>query len=318
MMRQAGRYMPEYQALRQKTDFLGLCRDPELAAQATLDAVAYLGTDAAIIFSDITIPADAMGLDLSFVPGPKFARTVRSRRDVEGLKDVDPERDLAFVLDAIRITRRELAPETSLIGFVGAPLTLSGYMIEGVPTPQWMQLKSLLYGKPDVAHALLERVAATVAAHAAAQVRAGCDAVQLFDTTAGELAAPELETFAFAYARRVIEELQPLGVPIIYFARRIGAHLEAAARLGQHVLGVDWTVPIEEARRRVGDDITLMGNLDPTVLLTSRDEVDRRVRDILNRATGPFVFNLGHGVLPPTPPENARQVIESVKEHGGR
>jgi len=318
MMRQAGRYMPEYQALRKKIDFLGLCHDPDIAAQATLDAVHYLDADAAIIFSDITIPADAMGLDLSFVPGPKFARTVRSHADVDGLAAVDPERDLGFVLEAIRKVRDALAPEKSLIGFVGAPLTLSGYMIEGVPTPNWMELKSLLYGKPEVAHALLDRVASTVAAHAAAQVRAGCDVVQLFDTTAGELAAAELETFAFAYARRVIEELEPLGVPIIYFARRIGAHLEAAAGLGQHVLGLDWTVPVPEARRRVGKGITLMGNLDPTILLTNKEEVDRRVREILEQAKGPFVFNLGHGVLPPTPPENARQVIESVKAHGRR
>jgi uroporphyrinogen decarboxylase len=318
LMRQAGRYMPEYQALRSDVDFLGLCRRPDLAARATLDAVRYLDTDAAIIFSDITIPADAMGLGLSFAPGPRFARPVRTGADVDRLRTVEPERDLDFVLEAIRIVRRELASDVSLIGFVGAPLTLAGYMVEGEPTSQWMNLKSLLYGQPGVAHALLERVSDVVAAHAAAQVRAGCDAIQLFDTTAGELAAAELETFAFSYSRRVIEQLLPLGVPVIYFARHIGAHLEAAAALGEHVLGLDWTVPVAEARRRVGDRITLMGNLDPSVLLTNRQEIDNRVREILAAAGGPFVFNLGHGVLPPTPPENARQVVESVKAHGAR
>ncbi len=318
LMRQAGRYMPEYQALRRRAGFLELCRDPDLAATATLDAVRYLDADAAIIFSDITLPADAMGLELSFVPGPRFARSVRSQRDVDGLATVDPARDLGFVLEAIRLVRAQLPEDRSLIGFVGAPLTLAGYMIEGEPTPQWRELKRLMYGKPEVMHALLDRVATVVADHAAAQVRAGCDVVQLFDTTAGELAAAELETFAFAYARRVVDALAPLGAPVVYFARRIGAHLEAAAGLGQQVLGLDWSVSLAEARRRVGDRMALMGNLDPAVLLTHRDEIDRRVRAVLSQATGPFAFNLGHGVLPPTPPEHARQVIRSVKEHGRR
>lgn len=314
LMRQAGRYLPAYQELKRNATFWDLCTQPELAARATLDAARYLGTDAAIIFSDITVLAHAMGLPLVFAPGPRFERTVRTRAEVAALTAVKPERDLAYVLEAIRLTRAALPREVSLIGFCGAPFTLAAYMIEGDPAKSWIQTKRLVYGEPEIAAALVDKVTDAVVAHAAAQIEAGCDAVQLFDSNAGELAPPELERFAFAPARRAVASLAVLGVPTIYFARNVGAHLEGAAAVGADVLGLDWTVTVAEARRRLGRRPALMGNLDPTVLLTNRTEIDRRVRAVLTEARGHpgFVFNLGHGVLPPTPPEHALQVVETV------
>jgi uroporphyrinogen decarboxylase len=193
-------------------------------------------------------------------------------------------------------------------------------MIEGVPDRQWTEFRKLVYGAPTVVEALLDRVSEGVYAHAAAQIEAGCDLVQLFDTSAGELASAELKGLAFAYARQVVKKLKPLGVPIIYFARNIGAHLEAAADVGADVLALDWQVSIREARARLGSDRALMGNLEPTILLTTRPEIDRRVAAILEEARGlkGFVFNLGHGVLPKTPPANARQVVTSVRRYGVR
>ncbi|MBI5511106.1 MAG: uroporphyrinogen decarboxylase [Deltaproteobacteria bacterium] len=320
MMRQAGRYMPEYQELRRKADFLTLCRDPALAAQATLDAARYLDTDAAIIFSDITLPAAALGQALTFEPGPRLAPAIRTFDDVKALKKVDVRRDLGVVLEAIRRTRAALPPEVSLIGFVGAPATLAAYMVEGKPDGNWLEFRKLVYGAPKVAEALIERVAEVVAAHAAAQLDAGCDVVQLFDTSAGELPSSELKGLAFAYARQVIAGLKPKGAPVVYFARDIGGHLEAAADLGADVLALDWKVSISEAKARLGNSVALMGNLEPAVLLTSVEEIDRRVQQILQEAEGlhGFIFNLGHGVLPPTPPAHARQVVDSVKRHGVR
>ncbi len=318
MMRQAGRYMPEYQLVRRQHDLHTMFRDPALAAQVTLDAYRYLKTDAAIIFSDITLPADAMGCGLTFAPGPRFARPVRSQRDVAGLLSVDPARDLGFVLDAIKRTRAELPSDVSLIGFVGAPLTLAGYMIEGDPTGGWHAFKRAVYGEPGLVEGLLERVSEVVAAHAAAQVAAGCDAVQLFDTLAGELAAAEVHAYAFRHAARVVAALKRTGAPVLYFARNIGAHLAGAAAVGADVLALDWTVSVREARQRLNDGIALMGNLDPDVLLTTPPVIDERVRLILEEAQRlkGFVFNLGHGVLPATPPEHARQVVLSVERHG--
>jgi len=221
-------------------------------------------------------------------------------------------------LEAVRRTRAELPAEVSLLGFVGAPATLAAYMIEGEPDGTWVTFRKLCYSEPRMVQALLAKVIDAVVAHATAQVQAGCDIVQLFDTSAGELPSAELRNFAFASAREVIRALKPLGVPIIYFARDIGAHLEAAADLGADVLALDWKVSIREARRRLGDGVALMGNLEPVVLLTSKDEIERRAKEILDEAQGlpGFIFNLGHGVLPPTPPENVRHLVEVVHRLG--
>ncbi len=321
LMRQAGRYLPAYQALKQQATFWDLCVKPPLAAQATLDAALYLGTDAAIIFSDITVVGHAMGLPLAFDPGPKFERAARTLEDARALKAIDPAKDLGYVLEAVELTRSKLPAAVSLIGFCGAPFTLAAYMMEGVPTRTWIETKRLLYGAPDVAAAVIEKVTDAVIAHAVAQVEAGCDSVQLFDSNAGELGPDELERFAFAPARRAVAAIKKAtGAPVIYFPRGAGAHLEGAATVGADVLGLDWTVSVTEARRRLGGRPALQGNLDPAALFTSRAEVDRRVSAILAEARGHagFVFNLGHGVLPGTPPENVLQVVQSVHAYDPR
>lgn len=314
LMRQAGRYLPQYQALKRDASFWDLCVKPELAARATLEAAEWLGTDAAIIFSDITVIGDAMGLRLVFDPGPKFERAARTREDIAGLKVIDPDRDLGYVMEAVRLTRAKLAPEVSLIGFCGAPFTLAAYMMEGVPGRSWLETKRMVYGAPALAAELIDKVTDAVIAHAVAQAEAGCDVIQLFDSNAGELAADELERFAFEPARRAVSAIRAAGVPVIYFARNVAAHLERAAAVGADVLGLDWGVTVAGARTRLGAKPALQGNLDPAVLFTSRDEVDRRVREILAQAKGHpgFIFNLGHGVLPGTPPENALQVVQTV------
>lgn len=309
LMRQAGRYMPEYQALRAKAGgFHELCLKPEYAAQATLDAARILDTDAAIIFSDITLPGEAMGLPLTFDPGPKFAHGLRSPAELAPI-----ENKLSYVYEAIALTRKQLDPSVSLIGFVGAPFTLAAYMIEGVPTKSWLATKRMAYSDAHTMHGILEKVAAAVTEHARKQVEAGCDAIQLFDTSAGMLSAHELHGFAFAYAKTVIQALKPLGVPVIYFARDIGAHLREAAKLGADVLGIDWTVNMRDVRDL---PCAVMGNLDPGILFTNPETVRDRVHAIMNEMRGRngFVFNLGHGVLPETPVENVKAVIQAVRD----
>lgn len=308
LMRQAGRYMPEYQALRAEAGgFYELCVNPSYAAQATLDAARILDTDAAIIFSDITLPGEAMGLPLTFDPGPKFAKAARDARELEPIGD-----KLSYVYDAIQLTRAKLPESVSLIGFVGAPFTLAAYMIEGVPSKSWLATKRMVYAEAHQMHAILEKVATAVAEHARRQVEAGCDAIQLFDTSAGMLSAYELHGFAFQYAKAVIDKLKPLGVPVIYFARDIGSHLREAAKLGADVLGIDWTVNMRDVRDL---PCALMGNLDPAVLFTNPTVVRDRVHAIMAEMRGRngFIFNLGHGVLPETPVENVKAIIQAVR-----
>ena len=317
IMRQAGRYLPLYQELRAKYSFIEICKKPEMAAKATLDAADYLDTDAAIIFSDIMIPAIGMGLDLDFDPGPKLGKPVRTLEDVEALKVIEPNEDLPYVMEAIRQTRAGLPEHKSLIGFVGAPLTMCGYLIEGGPNKNWTHFKEMLYGNPALFEKLIDSVTESITRHAAAQVAAGCDAIQLFDSNAGQVAPKELHDFAFRYAQKAITALKPLGVPIIYFARDIGPHFEAAAELGADVLGVDWSISLGDVHKRVGNQIALMGNLDPGVLFTSPAEVEKRVQAILDEAKQfpGFIFNLGHGILPKTPPENAVTLVNTVRTY---
>ena len=315
MMRQAGRYQKEYQALKERmSGFWGLCTNPEALAEATLFAQRSLNTDAAIIFSDITVPAWAMGLDLEFVPGPKFSKPIRTGADIDALTDYDPTTKTGFLLEGIRQTRSGLPQSASLIGFVGAPVTVAGYMIEGYPSRGWRHLKAMAYGQPELFEALLDRVTTNLIAHARAQAEAGCDAIQLFDSTAGELAPAELHRFAFGWSKKVVDGLKDLDVPIIYFARNVGAHFASTLEVGADVLGVDWTIPMEKARKQVGPDIALMGNLDPTILFCDPDVVEARVQEILESIGHDpgFIFNLGHGILPETPPDNAKRLVDTV------
>ncbi len=315
LMRQAGRYQPEYRALKESMGgFWGLTTNADAIAEATLFAQRSLNTDAAIIFSDITVPSWAMGLDLEFAPGPRFKTPVRDKQALARLKIYDPNEKCAFLTEGIRKTRAGLPNEVSLIGFVGSPFTLAGYMIEGYPSKSWVELKKVVYGDPKFLHELLAKLSDVVIEHARAQVEAGCDAIQLFDTTAGELGREELSTFAFHYAKRVLNGLKSLGVPLIYFGRGIGHALQEVSNLGAQVVGVDWTTPLERAREHLGKDITLMGNLDPTLLFCSTEVIGRHTENILN-AVGHepgFIFNLGHGVLQHTPVPHVQYLIEEV------
>jgi uroporphyrinogen decarboxylase len=319
IMRQAGRYLPEYRATRARAgDFLTLCKTPELACEVTLQPVARLGVDAAILFSDILIPVEKMGVPLAFTDegGPKL-QPVRDAAGIDALRVPDPEADMPYVLEAVGLCRRALDGQVPLIGFAGAPFTLLSYVVEGQTGKQFTETKRLLFGAPEAAHRLLAKLADTVAAYLAAQIRAGAEAVQLFDSWVGQLAPEDFRVFAAPYVAKIVAALRPLGAPIIYFANDGATLLADAAGLGADALGIDWRVPIAEARARVGDGVTLQGNLDPCLLFAPVEEIERRAAAILDAARGTrHVFNLGHGILPATDPERARALVEIVHRRG--
>jgi uroporphyrinogen decarboxylase len=324
MMRQAGRYLPQYLAVRAKVTFLELCKTPELACEVTLQPIDEFGFDAAILFSDILIPMEAMGMELVFEAdgGPKLPRPVRDRAGVDALVVPDPEDTLPFVLDAVRLIRKRLAGRVPLIGFAGAPFTLATYAVEGGGSKSYPHTKALMYKDPAAAHALLDKLAACCATYLEAQVAAGAQAVQIFDSWAGILSPRDFREFALRYARQVIDLLRASptwragGVPIIYFANGCAPYLDDYASSGADVLGVDWRVDIGEVRRRVGNGVALQGNLDPTCLFLPPDALRERVREVLDsHGPGPgHVFNLGHGVLPSTNPEHVRVMVQAVRE----
>ena len=326
MMRQAGRYLPSYRAVRARASFLEMCRTPELACEVTLQPIDQFGFDAAILFSDILITLPAMGLDVAFPDaGPKIATPVRTRAAIDALVVPDPTSALAPTLEAVRQIKRGLADRVPLIGFAGAPLTMLTYAVEGGGSKDYAHTKKLLYGDAPSAHALLEKLADTCASFLAAQVEAGCDAVQIFDSWGGIVSPGDFREYPLRYAKRVIETLrahpaiQAKAVPIIYFVNGCAPYLDDYAGSGADVLGVDWRVGIDEVRRRVGDGVALQGNLDPGALFASPAEIRARVADILERAVqlGP-IFNLGHGVLPETNPEHVRAMVTAVKELSAR
>ena len=326
IMRQAGRYLPEYRETRARAgSFLALCKTPALAAEVTVQPVRRLGVDAAILFSDILVPCEAMGLGLEYPEGgPRLDPPVRDRRAIEALRPVDAVRDCGFVMDAVRAARALLDGEVPLIGFAGAPFTLACYMVEGETSREYLELKKLMFTAPADAHALLARIADATVSYLAAQVDAGAQAVQLFDTWAETLSPRDFDEFALAYATRVIRDLRArlgaraAGVPVIYFARGAAGVLERLPSCGADVLGVDWRVEIGAARRRLGAGVAVQGNLDPAALFLPPGEIDRRAGEILDGA-GPapgHVFNLGHGILPPTDPEHAKRLVETVHRLG--
>ncbi len=317
-MRQAGRYLPEYRALRAKHSLLQLCHEPELAAQATLQPIARLGVDAAIIFADILLPFEPLGLGLSFAAGegPQIARPIRSPAQVAQLPPVDPERDLAYVLAAVRLAARALPVDLPLIGFAGAPFTLASYAIEGGATRTFALTKRFMHDEPDAWHALLGRLAELVGRYLGAQAAAGARALQLFDSWAGCLSPEDYRGLVQRHSRRALELALSAGVPVIHFGTGTAPFLADFAAAGGDVIGVDWRVPLDEAWRDIGDR-AIQGNLDPALLLGPRDALLERTRDVLRRAARRpgHIFNLGHGVLPETPVEALQAVVEVV--HGG-
>jgi uroporphyrinogen decarboxylase len=321
LMRQAGRYLAEYRATRAKAgDFLALCKNPELACEVTLQPIERFGFDAAILFSDILTVPDAMGLGLHFVDneGPAFHHPLRSEAAILNLPIPDPETELRYVMDAVRTIKAALAGRVPLIGFAGSPWTLATYMIEGAGSRDFVEAKRLRYDRPELLKILLAKLSEAVALYLAAQVRAGADALMVFDTWGGALDPQGYREFSLAAMREVIARLATLapGVPVILFSKGAAGHLEEMSQTGCAALGVDWTASLADARNAVGNRVALQGNLDPTALFASPERVRELVAGVLaDYGSGPgHIFNLGHGILQHTPIESVTALVEAVRE----
>src|SRR2546427_7224652 len=322
LMRQAGRYLPEYRAVRAKVSFLELCKTPDLAAEVTLQPVDILGVDAAILFSDILVVSEAMGMELILEDqGPQFPAPLRSAADVQKLRVPDPDRDLGYVLEAIRRSLRRLDGRVPLIGFCGGPWTLAAYMIEGKTSRSFEKAKAMLFADEKLAHALLTKISDALIGYLNAQLAAGAHAVQIFDSWAGALGPEDYSRYGAPYIARVIAGLQRdprEPQPVIVFGVETGELLSQLAATGADVVGVDWRVPLDEARGRVGPAVALQGNLDPaTLFLPLREQQTRvaRVLELADRAGAGHIFNLGHGVIVGTPVENAKALVQQVHAH---
>jgi len=324
MMRQAGRYLPEYKATRaQAGDFMSLCRNADLACEVTLQPLRRYDLDAAILFSDILTIPDAMGLGLSFGAGegPKFARPIESKSAVENLPIPDPEQELQYVMNAVRTIRRELKGEVPLIGFSGSPWTLATYMVEGGSSKAFTKIKKMLYTEPHLLHQLLDKVADSVVLYLNAQIKAGAQAVMIFDTWGGVLAHRDYLDFSLQYMHKIVDGLirehEGRKVPVTLFTKGGGLWLEAMAETGCDALGLDWTVNLQEAKARVGHKVALQGNMDPSVLYASPARIEEEVRSILQdfgHGSG-HVFNLGHGIHQDVPVENPKVFVEAIHHY---
>lgn len=321
IMRQAGRYLPEYREIRAKVSFLELCHRPDLAAEVTVTAAERLGVDAAIIFADILLVVEPMGVGLEFTKGdgPVIHHPVRTGADVDKLRSVDPQEALSFVFEAVRLARAALPPAIPLIGFAGAPFTLASYLTEGGGSRQYQHTKALMYRDPGAWHSLMERLAEAVSGYLAGQVAAGAQAVQLFDSWVGCLGPDDYREYVLPHTRRTIASLPP-GVPVIHFGTGTASLLELMRDAGGDVIGLDWRVDLGEAWDRLGPRVGVQGNLDPVVLFAEPDEIRRQAGRILERAARRpgHIFNLGHGVLPQTPVEQLCALINYVHEATGR
>jgi uroporphyrinogen decarboxylase len=321
VMRQAGRYLPEYRAVRAEAgDFMRLCQTPEMACEVTLQPLRRFDLDAAIIFSDILTIPDAMGLGLHFVSGegPKFNQVIRSAADISKLGVPDMHDSLGYVMDAITLTRKEIGGKVPLIGFSGSPWTLACYMVEGGSSKDFAKVKGMLFDAPEQMHALLDVLAKSVIAYLNAQIEAGAQAIMLFDTWGGALSPANYKEFSLRYMEQIVagltREAEGSRVPVTMFTKGGGQHLEAMAATGVDALGLDWTTDIAQARRRVGDKVALQGNMDPCVLYASAERVEQEAKQILNdfgSGTG-HVFNLGHGIHPTVNPDNMTALVEAV------
>lgn len=314
LMRQAGRYLPDYMRVRSKCTFLELCKTPELAAEVTIQPVDILGVDAAILFSDILTPVEPMGMKLDFTPGPVFEHPVRTMADVERLRIPNPEEDVPYVLETIRILCRELEGKVPLIGFGGAPFTLACYMVEGKGSKEWGTMKKMMYAAPDVYSALMDKVTAMDLEYLNAQIRAGAQAIQVFDTWGGILSPADYERYVLPYTKRLIDGLDRTRTPVIHFVKGSGTMLDLVARAGGDVIGLDWHVNLGNARDTLGPSLAVQGNLDPTVLFAPKDVIEREVRRVLSENAGRpgHIFNLGHGILPTVDPDHAKFMVDAV------
>lgn len=315
LMRQAGRYLPEYRAVRAKVDFMSLCRTPDLAAEVTLQPVDILGVDAAVIFSDILVLPEAMGVPVVFEEhgGPKLTRRIASAADVESLIPPDPSTDLRFVGDAIRRVRRVLEPRgVPVLGFAGAPFTLAAYMIEGETSRDFTKTRRAMHADPALFRRLLGKIADAVGHFLRFQIECGASAVQLFDTWAGLLGRDEFRSFALPAIARAIDAVK--GAPLILYVNGSTQHLESMAQSGASVLSVDWRLPLDEVRRRVGGSVAIQGNLDPAALYAPPERIREMASTMLGRHPGPgLIANLGHGLFPDTPVEGVRTFVDSIR-----
>ena len=313
-MRQAGRYLPEYQKVRSKVSFLELCKSPELCTEVTLQPIDIFGFDAAILFSDILIPMEAMNLALEFHEGrgPVFPNPVRSQQAVDALIVPDPEATVPFVMETIRMLRRAL--KVPLIGFAGAPFTLATYLIEGGSSKVFLHTKKMMFQEPELYHNLLSKITACTSAYLRAQARAGAQVLQLFDSWAGILAPCDYEQFALPYVRSIISDLRAMtDIPLIYFANNGATLIRHTVTLGADVLGFDWRLPIGDAIRQAGDH-AIQGNIDPVALFLPKERLEQRIKTMLADAQDArgYIFNLGHGILPETPPDQVRIAVDAV------
>lgn len=323
LMRQAGRYLPEYRATRSKAgDFLSLCKNTELACEVTLQPLERFPLDAAILFSDILTIPDAMGLGLYFEEGegPRFKKTVRTAKDIDALKVIKTSDDLPYVTDAVSLIRKELNGRVPLIGFSGSPWTLATYMVEGGSSKDFRHIKEMIYDQPELAHELLSKLAQSVTEYLNAQIKAGAQVVQIFDTWGGALSTPAYQEFSLQYMQQIvsglIKEHEGREIPVILFTKSGGLWLESIAATGCHCVGLDWTVELGDARKRIGNKVALQGNMDPAMLYASPAKIRQEVQRLLESyGTGNgHVFNLGHGITPSVNPENAGAFIEAVHE----
>ncbi len=319
LMRQAGRYMKDYREIKEKYSFMEMCKNPELAAEITLQPIKKFDLDAAIIFSDILVVPEAMGIEVRFVKGdgPQIQNPVREEKDIKSLKEVVPEEDTSFVLEAIRLVRKEIEGRIPLIGFSGAPFTLASYMVEGGHSRHYLRVKNLMYGNPQLFGQLMEKVSRGVVSYLKAQASAGVQAVQIFDSWVGALSPSDYRDYVLPHTRKCIKEFKESfpEVPVIHFSTGTSGFLELIARAGGDVIGVDWRINIGEAWKRIGER-AIQGNLDPVVLTASKEVVEQGVKEILRDAGGKrgHIFNLGHGVLPQTPEDNVAFLVDKVHE----
>ncbi|MEW6129139.1 MAG: uroporphyrinogen decarboxylase [Acidobacteriota bacterium] len=316
MMRQAGRYLPEYRAVRKDIDFLTLCKTVELAVEVSLQPLHIVGVDAVILFSDILIPVEAMGQEVRLTEkkGPELPDPIRTREQIDKLIVPDPVEKTGFVMEIVRTLRKEIDGAVPLIGFAGAPWTLAAYMIEGGGSKNYGYVKQMMFKEPKTFHALLDKISDTIILYLNAQIEAGVQVVQLFDSWAGELAAPDYREFALPYQQKIFAALNRESAPAIMYINNSDHFLEDMATCGADVLSLDWRTDLTEARSRVGDKFTLQGNLDPCVLLSTPEIIQEKTQAILKAGGGhKHILNLGHGILPMTPVENARAFIETAK-----